>query len=279
MGNAIVSFGTRHVKVWRVEGPTSPTKGQLNDGVTITSGSPGPKTFSGRNCILGNMIDATFTAGTSISNTKALLTTAQGDICLLDDTHKTQRLEKVSRVSFGVNSIHFDQSKNLLWIGGNGGQLEILAVENFEAASNQNNLIHLNYDPGNASGIVAVGSARNYLVTIGSDRVVDIREKHVNEQVSNRSEITKRFQAHESAVLGVCSLLHWSSKDNGDLMTYSAYGKALFWTLEGTCCGNVNLPLSTADPTLLSEPNEVKVVEASATSGMLVLGDKMGVVR
>ena len=279
MGQAIISFGTRHVKLWRVEGQASPTRGHLNEATIPSSGSPGPKTFSGRNCILGSLIDATFTAGTSISSDKAFLATAQGDICLLDDTHKTQRLEKVLSVSFSVSSIHFDEDKNTLRVGGSRGQLETLMLEDFEAIFDRSSSLHFDRSIWNNAGIVAIGSVRNYVVIIGSDRVVDIREKHVDEQVSKNSQTTRRFQAHESAVLGVCSLLHWSSKDFGDLLTYSALGKALFWTLEGTCCGNLDLLRSDTAPLLLSEPNEVKVLEASVSSGVLILGDKMGVLR
>lgn len=76
MGTSVISVGTRHVKVWRHDPePASPTKGrsELIKGYEIPPASPVPKAFSGRNCILGSLIDAVFTSVVAISQSKAIL--------------------------------------------------------------------------------------------------------------------------------------------------------------------------------------------------------------
>lgn len=80
MGSNVISVGTRHVKVWRLERvtPISPLKTRL-ELETNPPASPTPKTFSGRNCLLGALIDATFSTAVGLSDSKAVVCTIQGD--------------------------------------------------------------------------------------------------------------------------------------------------------------------------------------------------------
>ena len=280
MGNTIVSFGTRHVKVWRVESSSSPIKRRLAaDAGALSVESPGPKAFSGRNCILGPLIDATFTAAVAISDDQAILGTSQGDVCLLNDANRTQEIFRVARLPFGIQSVYCDHHDALVWIGGNHGQLEALPFDDLRTPCEPNSNGQPDLTTTIGPWFVAVGAVRDQLVTVDSNRVIEIREKNARKRMTKGNRILKKLSAHESAVLGVCSLLHWPSRGFGDILTYSARGTALLWKLDGTCCGNIELPLGQESDTFSCDPNEIKTTVASDSEEVLLVGDKLGLVR
>ena len=77
MGNSVVSVGLRHVKVWRIEQTerASPTKGRIDAiiGHDVSPSSPVPKALSGRNCLLGPLMEANFTSVVGVSQDKSIL--------------------------------------------------------------------------------------------------------------------------------------------------------------------------------------------------------------
>ena len=283
MGDSVVSIGTRHVKVWRIERGIPPAKGRSNtdsatDGVL---GSPGPRIFHGRNCILGSLIDATFACAVALSDCKALLCSTQGEICLLDDSDKAQRLEKVLQLSFGIYCVHFDQGASILWFGGKNGQLASMTLADLSKSSRselQSNAVSVLSLQEN-SRILAVGSVRNCLVTIDSDRVIDLRRLQSEQDRFIALKASKRLSAHESAVLGVCSLLHWHERGELDFLTYSARGTVLMWNFDGVCCGRIEIAIDQPQQQIDIDPNELKIVVVSGYDRLLYAGDKMGILR
>lgn len=289
MGNSVISIGTRHVKVWRVEEATSPTKRRhdLESTIIATPGSPGPKTFGGRNCLLGPLMDANFTSVVALSENKAILCTAQGDVCLLDDSNKTQRLERVSQVQFGIQCVYYDRVATTVWIGGKDGIIEALPLSILEhpmespasppcSISLDSPLIS---SPRKKPSVLAIGYVRGSIITIDSDRILEFRPVKSEGAIRRESSHPKKMPAHESAVLGVCLLLHRPSQNDPCFLTFSARGTALFWQLDGTCKGRIDIPLDQPAMTELNESNELRVVVASEIDHSIISADKLGVLR
>ena len=290
MGQSVISIGTRHVKVWRVETlASSPSKLRLDIDHTVSTlpRISAPKTLMGRNCLLGPLIDATFTAVVAISDQKAILCTSQGDICLLDDTQQAQNLVKIARVEFGILCIAFDKHNDRIIVSGYGGIFQpIILNELLEQTRFSSSLdISLSHFRNFSSStdqngaIVAIGIVRERMITIDSNRTIEI--KLIDNSDERRSEpiAFKRLTAHRSAVLGICSLSSKSMGKNADFLTFSATGTVLFWRLNGECTGSIEIPLEQPHTAEEGDRNELKVVAHSDDGDFLVTGDKSGVVR
>ena len=284
MGHSVVSIGTRHAKVWRTHVSSSKTRLEVDNNGIRPPGSPTPKAFAGRNCILGPLMDATFTSVATISESSAILCTAQGDICLLDDSHGTQRLEIVAQVNFGILCVVFDHAYRLIWTGGRQGTTrsmhldtlikptitKFLPVKTPSFSSTNSDMV---------PDTMAIGLVRGRVITIDSHRIIEIRGVAGDEGVSGMNTGCKRLPAHESAVLGVSSLLPKSRVDGPDFLTFSAKGTVLFWFLDGTCTGSMTIPLDEPIHPEVGDANNLKIVVPLDSDEHLLSGDQMGVLR
>ncbi|KAL9100634.1 MAG: hypothetical protein Q9163_004004 [Psora crenata] len=283
MGNSVISIGTRHVKLWRIERASSPAKGRLaaECAVPATAGSRSPRTFQGRNCILGSLIDATFTCAVALSDRKAIICTSEGDVCLLDDSNKAKRLEKVFQLPFNIYCVHFDQGKNLVWFGGKDSQVASSKIGNLNSLpmSAMPSDAALNSSRQRSSRILALGSVRNCLVTVDSERVIQLRRIEFEQGGPALLTTSKTLPAHESAVLGACSLAHWHPRVGSDFLTYSARGTLLLWNFDGTSNGRIDIAIDQASNSHDGDRNELKVVVASDSEQMLYAGDRIGMLR
>lgn len=291
MGDNVITVGPRFVKVWRVEkAPTiSPSKGILDLATSATAppGSPGPKTFSGRNCILGSLLDATFTCIAPVSDLKAILCTSKGDVCLLDDSDKSQRLEKVAQMDFNIQCASFDEKRRLVWVAGKDQKTKALSLESLLSSNSPartlevsiNSTLPLSCNPTDATYLQAIGSVRDRMVTSDSRKNVRITEVGGEREDYCLGPDTKHLPAHESAVLGVCELLRSPGSDGPQFLTYSAKGTVLFWLLDGTCYDRMDITLDQTQGLDAGDRNELKVVVASDVDELLYSGDKSGVLR
>ncbi|KAL8848506.1 MAG: hypothetical protein Q9221_006465 [Calogaya cf. arnoldii] len=136
MGTSVITVGTRHVKVWRFEQPSSPAKCRrgLDTISDISTASPVPKTFAGRNVLLGALKDAVFTCAVAIAEDAAVLCTQGGSVCLLDDAHRSQRLCQVAKRDYSITCVTLDPSSRVIWLGGKGVEPEALPLSTFFAA-------------------------------------------------------------------------------------------------------------------------------------------------
>ena len=283
MGPSVISIGTRHVKVWRVERADSPIKRRLGpDGVvTASSAELSPRIFQGRNCILGSLINATFTCAVAISDCKAIICTARGDVCLLDDSKKTQRLEKTFQLPFDICCVHFDCRAKVVWFGCKDGQIMSRAIDDLGNLSNttMTSDIFPSCSPQEQSGILAIGSVRSCLVTVDSARTICWGEVNSGINPPNITKISKQSPAHHSAVLGACSLANWQQRRESDFLTYSSRGTIFLWDFDGICWGRIDVFDHQPTDMLDAGPNELKIVIASDTEEILYAGDKIGMLR
>ena len=280
MGDSVISVGTRHVKVWRLEQPalTSPskTKFKLDPVEHGMPPSPGPKILPGRNCVLGPLLDLVFTCVVAISDTQAVLGTDKGDVCLLDDVNCTQSLSKIHRVNFSITSITVDQPSTRLWLGGKEGNIQALPIDGMARPRDYPESQRLPIKPicvedsssPKACSVVAMGYFQDRLITVDSSRTILIRGGFEQEDAIS-------LDAHDSAVLGV-SFLNRPNDQQSTFFTWSASGSVKFWTLSGVCIATLMVPLRQLNLDVENGMNELKVVRAFSCGNCFLSGDKLG---
>ncbi|KAL8919346.1 MAG: hypothetical protein Q9208_006845, partial [Pyrenodesmia sp. 3 TL-2023] len=288
MGTSVVSVGTRHVKVWRQEQPSSPSKGRrgldnLDDGSTA---SPVPKTFAGRNCVLGVLKDAIFTSVTAISDHRAVLGTQDGAVCLLDDANRTQRLYQVSQKAFGITCMTVDRSSGNVWLGGNRVEPEalpldvLLTAEDASAVPRARQALDVRDDHkrGESFRALAICCVDNLLVAIDSSRLIHIYSVGLKSQITPTLSAAQELPAHESPILGVV-VLPKPNIAGSDFLTYTGRGHVFYWLWNGTCTSRCHVRLEHPLALALGESNELRVVRATSVEGMLLAGDKAGLLH
>lgn len=277
------SIGTRHVKIWRVEDSnrsSSPTKPRY-----ALDGSPQPipvspllKTLSGRNVLLGPLVEATFTAIAAISEHKALVCSEKGDVCLFDDT-EGQKMVRLTNVGFSISCIAIDVENRQVRIGGRNGKsksielddlLQPLTPPDSPTPSEEFSTI------SDAGHYCAMGYAARSLVTVDSKHSIEISSPNLDATDTGMDDTP--LPAHGDAVLGV-RLLSPENDLNAQFLTWSANGTVVFWDLDGKnkACLKVEVEQipSGDDDTV----NQCLVVRASLDAKFLVTGDKYGVLR
>ena len=289
MGSSVVSVGIRHVKVWRVDHPTStsPSKKRpdLNTKSNNAPGSPIPKRFLGRNSLLGPLIDSTFVHGIAVSYSRAILCTIQGDICVLDDTQQSQDVKVATRVGFTVLCSTFDRQHQLVSFAGEGGIVQSIALgglvkcaapSDSYASSSPTERFPIS-DLERRPDILAIGVARDRLVTVSSDEIALLTVKESG-RTSASPNCARRLPAHGDAVLGICSLLPKASLDSVDFLSYSKNGRVSFWKLDGSCTNSIEVALDQRNAQI-SDNNELKTLTVPPSHDYLLTGDKYGILR
>ncbi|KAH0544820.1 hypothetical protein FGG08_001049 [Glutinoglossum americanum] len=300
-----VSVGTRHIKVWRIEDPVaiSPSKQKLFDGLlqSVPSNTAAPRTLPGRNCLLGALVEATFTCIARISEDKALVCSEKGDICLLDDSDGIQRLSKVAHAGFGINCVAVDPDGRFAWVGGKNGSIRcaIMRYPESKIKLNASRVVILSEfvspktppgSPTSRSGspllptgckpvhLVAMAGIAGNLLTVDSNHSIKLLNLDTVDGVPMPKSKAQELPAHRDAVMGV-KLLPQPNSFDATFFTWSVGGVVLFWKLDGTSMGEMNVELEQLLANDEEIPNELKVVQASQRADFFVSGDKYGVLR
>ena len=290
VGNHVVTAGPRHVKIWRTDSsqPASPSKGRLDleNAASNTLGSPGPRAFSGRNCLLGPLLDKSFASITAISSSQALLCTLDGDLCILEDSESGPKIEKILSVGFEVYCSFFDAANNLLWIGGSHCRVQALDVGPLFSSTKPSRPPKLVLDlrisqneTAKSHHVLAIGSVRGSLVFIDSERHLSVKRLERHDAGCELKEDHKTLPAHGNAVLGACEIPDRSSWWTADFLTYSSDGVVLLWRFSGDFCWRFDL-LALCDGSAEQESdNELKALTVLTKPKALVFGDKAGTLR
>lgn len=283
LGDNLVTIGTRHVKVWRVDKPnarTSPTK-RMSDGASAFANAT--RTLSGRNCLLGALLDKTFTAMVAFTTDKALVCSDQGDICLMVDNESSPLFHKVAECGFAVTAITLHSGKNVL-VGGDGGLLmhfdidELLAIvpSVLTTLPSEKNCFRSVPQAAHIVSMVPLGSD---IIVLDSFHGMQLVRPFANDQDSlASSSVTKRLLAHGAAVLGVQAAPCPTSFDFS-FFTFSADGVVLFWDYAGASVKDLQIPLEQVNSLNDDLINELKVVKSLKDCKTLITGDKLGVMR
>ena len=289
MGNSIVSVGTRHVKVWRSETTDASilprrTEFRYSTPETRVPASPKTKTLFGRNCLLGSLIDATFTCITSVSGSKAIACTADGIVCLLDDTEHAQRIHELYRCSFGIRCVTFDTRTRKLYFAGDGCEVESLSADWSSIPAEQPTqgrqplsgiIVHDPFPLNISAGVVAIGSTAGHLITLDSSHISTFHKIPDDDLKPPSTTASETLRAHGSPALGVEALPQPNDYES-DFFTWSTDGTILFWSYRGFCTLVSRVPLMKANFDPNSNSNELRVVKAWSSCGFFVAGDIVG---
>lgn len=288
IGRNLISFGSRHVKVWRLEPlpPTSFSKTRFENESPVEKSplSPAPKPFFGRNCLLGPLMDAVFTCLVAISDNEAILCTDCGDVCLLilGNDDNSQRLDRVAQVSFSISCVTAERERNLVWVAGENSRLLALPLHDLVSKvspdfprSSGISTPQSSTLPVMKPGILAIGTVLDRVVTVNSDHVIELRDFKNSDDALSTSIRSTRLAAHSSAILGVTILGELNAREY-EFFTWSTEGTVLFWTLSGTCKGCINVDLGRSFPPDHHNGNELKVFRAAEFDDFFISGDKEG---
>ncbi|KAF7502068.1 hypothetical protein GJ744_007517 [Endocarpon pusillum] len=312
-GNNLITVGTRYVKVWRVGEPspgfqTKPGRVQLED----SNASPGPKTLSGRNSLLGSLADSTFTCVAPFSESEAILCTTTGVVCLLDDRTGSQELKTIKHLRFPAQSIAVDIQAQKVWFAHCDGWLDNESLETLRSipgpipvtgyhAGNELGVtpchspsaaagsLHAFQSPqGSASrkrkkrkAIIAARCLSNKIVSIDDARNIRVERSGpgLYSADSDRSSVIL-LPAHNDPVQGAVPLPKQSTL--GDYVTWSLEGTVNFWSLDGSIRRSEKVELEQPEPSFTEYDeyvNELKSIRVSDDTQWVVSGDRLGVLQ
>ena len=311
--NSLITVGTRYVKVWRVGEPspgfqTKPGRVQLED----SNASPGPKTLSGRNSLLGSLADSTFTCVAPFSESEAILCTTTGVVCLLDDRTGSQELKSIKQLRFPAQSIAVDIQAQKVWFAHCDGQLDNESFESLRSvpgplpvtgcnAGDEPAMIPCHSVPAAAGplrafqspqrfgsrkrkkrkAIVAARCLSNKIVSIDDARNIRVERfgPGLYSADSDRSSVIL-LPAHNDAVQGVVPLPKQSTL--GDYITWSLQGTVNYWSLDGSLRRSEKVELEQLEQSLTEQDecvNELKSIRVSDDTQWVVSGDRLGVLQ
>jgi hypothetical protein len=215
----------------------------------------------------------------SFSETKAVVCTDGGDVCILDDEDKAQRLIRVTNVDFSITAACLAPDNKIV-ITGLDGSIEVLNLHELTR-----NFVSLNTPPGSkasskpsASGYVAVGSIEDHIVTVDNSHGIQLRRILPKSRDDNPDHaVLQRLPAHSDAVLGVRAVAASNEQDIG-FISWSANGSVIFWSSE--CEAKAMIVVSMDQYVdMYNTVNELKTVVAFSNVSHAVSGDKYGVLR
>ncbi|CZT45082.1 probable transcriptional repressor rco-1 [Rhynchosporium secalis] len=283
LGSSIVTIGTRHIKIWRVEDsrPVSPSKQRFAlDGTPIPMpGIPPLKTLIGRNVLLGPLVEITFTTLAAISEHKAIVCSEKGDICLLDDTDGS-KLIRLATTGFSVTCIAIDNRARRVRIGGRNGNVKSMSLDDLLTPSTPPesptpSIVDSNQS-NEAGHLCAMGYAAGSLITVDSKHSIEISmpgSDDADPELQNTP-----FPAHGDSVLGV-RLLSSENVMKAAFLTWSSNGTVVFWDLHGSSKASLTVEVEQITSSEEELPNQCQIVRASQGVAFLVTGDRYGVLR
>jgi WD40 repeat protein len=275
LGSNLITLGVRHVKVWRVEdGPTiSPTKSKFAGDGSFPAPPPAQKSLPGRNILLGSMLEATFVCAVAIDETRAIVCTETGDVCLLDDTNKQMKLARAVDLGFSIAcvSVRGDNA----YVGGKAGQLAVLSVQGILDAC-PDPVVRIEEA---SEGLLAMGFLADNLITIDAKRSIDIWSPDC---IPSRGVVDKAhisIAGHGEPIIGI-QQLSTPNIHSGDFFTWSGSGRVQVWNVAGMVKSSFCIPIELGETGSESDPiNQLVTVRATKDGSLFFAGDKLGVLR
>lgn len=268
MGNSLITLGLRHVKVWKIEeGPTiSPTKQRLLNESTPATPLPG------RNMLLGDLLEATFTCA-AVDGKRLIICTETGDVCILDDDDRQMKLVKALSLDFAITTITI--RGNVAYVGGKDGHFATLDVEGVMDGSAQSILTTTEA----SGGVVALGFLTDKLVTIDSRQSIDVWNPDFvpGQQVEAIAHIP--IPGHGEPIAGIHPLRR-PNKANAAFVTWSYSGNVTFWDMDGQIKSSIEVPIDAAETDGESElVNQLTCARTTRNGKLLVTADRQGILK
>jgi WD40 repeat protein len=272
LGNTLVTFGTRHMKAWKVDDVPRPISPPKKIPVRDLSAADAQRTLSGRNVVLGSMLEASFMCALPLDGTHALLCSDNGDVCLLDDTSGQTKLTRVAELDFPITCC--TQRGPVVVVGGKDGQLVTLDVGSTLALSPS-----LSRGESGLAGLTVAGVVQDQLVTIDPERSIDIWDADCLPTTSAENLTRTRLAGQNDPILGIQPIA--AQEDGGAVFfTWSGSGKVLLWDLNGGLKKSIDIAVEDCQTGNDKEPNnQLCVVRADDHGKFFAAGDRVGVLR
>ncbi|KAG6011577.1 hypothetical protein E4U54_008017 [Claviceps lovelessii] len=274
MDSNLITLGVRHVKVWKVEDGSSPspTRHKSSGDTTTTSTATAQKTLPGRNMLLGNLLEATFSCA-AVDGKRLILCTETGDVCILDDDERQMRLTSVLNLDYCITTITIRD--NVAYVGGRDGQFTTLDVEGVMDGC-ANSILTTSQA---SAGILALGFLADKLVTIDSRQSIDVWDADYLPGQWPDAMAHIPIPGNGEPIIGVHPLYR-PNKTNAAFVTWSASGNVTFWDLDGQIKLSIDVPIEQTeaswDP---AEANQLASARVSRSGKLVVTADRQGVVR
>ncbi|KAF2629520.1 WD repeat protein-like protein [Macroventuria anomochaeta] len=298
MGNKLITVGTRHVKVWSLEDRNPVQRVSKPRQSDMFSGST-HKPLSGRNCLLGDLQDATFTSVCQVALSKAIVASERGDLCLIDETERDQNFSRVAHAGFSISSMATD-GKGRLHLAGTHGGLKTLTVASLTSKLTPPPSPSSQGSRGGSptisitdcsNQISAIACLAEHIVTVDSQRAIRLSHlcaasvatedltstSHSANDETSIGDVIHTLPAQGDSVLGV-RVLSRSNNLDASYYTWAAGGSVIFWSQTGSTQRSLQVALEQPAGSDFV-PNELRTVRASSDASFLVTGDKMGVLR
>ncbi|KAI0806380.1 WD40-repeat-containing domain protein [Xylaria sp. FL0064] len=275
MGNNLVTLGVRHVKVWRIDEAqvTSPVKQKFIGDINSTTQAQ--KTLPGRNVLLGNMIEATFSCAAAIDDTKAVICSETGDVCLLDDLGKQTKLTHLLESGFVTTCVTV--RNGLVYIGGKSGNLVTFDLESLLKGSAT--CPQMTSEASTSVGVLALGFIKDNLVTIDSRHSIDIWNQDHIPETPRTEPVSTPIPGCGEAAMGIGGLSQ-SNVTDAQFYTWAQSGYVVLWSTDGTIKSTFQVPLDEAcfgeEPELV---NQMVTLRATTDGKFFIAGDKLGFVK
>ncbi|KAI0137267.1 WD40-repeat-containing domain protein [Xylariales sp. AK1849] len=273
MGSNLITLGVRHVKIWRVDEvqTNSPTKQRFAG--DVSSPSLSQKSLPGRNILLGDMIDATFSCAAAIDDSRAIICSETGDICLLDDTAKQMRLTKVLEIGFVTTCVTIRDE--VAYIGGKSGSFVTVDLALF-LVGNADCIVKTEESP---TGLLALGFLEDNLVTVDIEHSIDIWGASYMPGSNNLKITRTELPGYGDAILGV-EAFRRPNDSKAAFYTWSGSGDVVLWDIDGKTKESWKVPLEAAHFENECDPvNQLTVVKATREGNFFVTGDKLGILK
>ena len=268
MGASFVSFGTRHVKLWKTIStpPASPSK----------SGFDQPRTLLGRNCLLGILMESTFSCIAVVNDKTAVLCTDRGHICILEDTGRAPELRLLLRVEFSIRCTAISNDDQQLIVGGSRGIIQIIPFSLYAEGGPVLATEHVRTLVSNElSEVTAIGLLHEKLVTIESNHTLGVYNTKRITGGLNIDGAANIIPSHGNSILGVKFICQTMNRPAG-FFSWSIDGSIIVYSPEGISTRKLKVPLDQQDDEYI---NELRVLQMSQDSGHYISGDKVGILR
>ena len=270
------------MKVWRVDKSHrhSPTK---RSSEALLSPASQSRALSGRNCLLGALLDKVFATGVAVSPHRAVVCSEDGSICLMDDNDSSPAFYKVAEAGFGVSAVTW-RSTDSIFVGGERGKLRHFALSELckvkPTSTNLASSEDRSFRPvSGATHTIALAPLGGIILSLDSERGLYILRLDVDDDHTlSHCSLASRLPGHRSAVVGVCATASKHDK-KASFFTFSADGSVNFWDRRGACVRELSLPLPQTAQRWDGFANQMTAARVLSNGETLVSGDKLGTLR
>lgn len=295
-GLRLMTVGTRHVKVWQLSAydKTSPNKrSRLRDAME-QSPSAGPTPLPGRNCLLGDLVDITFTCAVAVTERDVLICTDIGTLCRVDISKSPAELALVKHEACPAGAMAFREGpRRLVWAGGGGDMQEtsvdvllghkeptIAQPRSQAACAELSSRVpkgstlrqSLGLSQLSPTGAIAVSCLTKHTICINMESNLVLSRADANECLSEQ----KPLSSHNEPVAGVQALD--AAVGLGAFFTWSKNGEVRFWGNDAELLRVEQIELDEGSDIEDAACNELKVLRHSQ-HGAFLSGDRFGVLK